>query len=127
MGCVVFFAGPMVLEGEYMVNINVNRQPYTEKGTVEDITRFGELQDKRSTPNYKKLEEYDTTIAEQPAIVQVINATIEVSGKDVLLKDAVARFIKDKVCYIITYDVPEESHHEYFDCFDLVISSFKFE
>jgi hypothetical protein len=46
---------------------------------------------------------------------------------DVPIKDIQAFFIKGKVAYIITYDVVAEFHDQYADCFDLVISSLKFE
>ena len=127
MGTVVLFGGPMVLEGAYMVNVSVQVTELPRKVTVEDLVKMGELQEKKQYANYSKLGEQSTTIGGQPAIVTTITCTIKVSGVDVPLKDKVARLIKDKVAYIISYDVPEESHDEYLDCFELVISSFKFE
>ena len=127
MGMVVAFMGPLVLEGAYYININVRVEQLPEKMTFEDFVKSGELADKRTIPNYKKIEEYSTTIAGLPANMHTITGTVKLDEKDLLLKDGVARFVKDEVGYVITYDTPEEFHDEYADCFELVISSFKFE
>lgn len=127
MGTIVLFAGPMVLEGDYYVNVNVREVQLPREMTLKDIVKSGELIDKRNIENYDKLEEYNTIVGGLPANVQTCTGILKVNGKDLLLKDKVARFVKDKVCYIITYDVPAEFHDEYTDCFNLVISTFEVE
>ena len=122
MGTIVIFAGPLVGEYDYMVNINIVTEELPSKLTVEDYGRMGELQLKKSYPDYVKLQEYTTTISGLPAIVKTFTATVT----DFPLKEIQAFFIKDKVAYIITYDVSIDSHDEYADYFELVISSFKF-
>lgn len=129
MGMVVLLAGPsitLITDHEYMVNISIGVSELPEKMTLEELVKMGELQDKRSIPNYNKVKEYDTTIAGLPANVQTITGTIKLGEDDVLLKDAIARFVTDKVVYVITYDGPEEFHDEYLDAFELVVSTFKF-
>jgi hypothetical protein len=145
-GTVVLFAGPMVmvledqhysngngtrspvvLGDQYMVNVNIQVTELPEEMTLEDLVKASQLQDKRNTPNYNKVEEYNTTIAEQSANVQTITGTTKLNGDDILLKDAIAIFVTGKVAYMITYDVTEEFHDEYVDSFELVIKSFKFE
>ena len=111
------------MPGEVMVNINIVTEELTKKFTVEDYGRMGELQQKKAWPDYVKLQEYTTTISGLSAIVKTVTTTMQ----DVPLKDIQAFFIKDKVAYVITYDVTTDSHDEYADCFDLVISTFKFD
>ena len=121
-GMVVVFAGPLVGEYDYMVNINTVTEELPSKITVEDYGKMGELHLKKSFPDYVNVHEYTTTISGLPAIVRTFTATVT----DFPLKDIQAFLIKDKVAYIITYDVTVDSHDEYADCFELVINSFKF-
>jgi hypothetical protein len=127
MGTVVLFAGPMVLKGSYYVNVAVRVVQLPQDMTLKDIVKSGELTDKRSVENYKKLEEQNTIVGGLPANVQTSIGTMKVEGEDLLLKDSVVRLVKDKVCYIITYDVPDEFHYLYAECFLLVISTFDLE
>ncbi len=127
VGTAVFFGVPMVLEGTYMVNISVIVTQLPQKMTFEDFVRGGELADKKNMLNYNKVEEYDTTMGGVSANLQTISGTVKLAGEDLLLKDGVARLVKDKAGYVITYDVPEEFHDQYADCFQLVISTFKFQ
>jgi len=127
LGMVFVFMGPLVLEETYYININLGTEQLTSDISVKDYAKMVELTTKRTNTGYNKVNEYSTTISEQPAIVLTCTATVEQEGMTVELKDSVAVFIKDNVGYIITYDVPDEFHSQYADCFDLVISSFRFE
>ena len=119
MGMVFAFMGPLVLEETYYVNINLAAEqlPY-EDMKLKDYGKAVELNTKRTSTDYKKVDEYSTTIGGQPAIVIVFTCTFEVEGTKFALKDSVAVFIKNNIGYTITYDVPEEFHDQYADCFD---------
>ena len=126
-GFVVFLAGPSVLDDVYMVNINLQTEQLSEEVTIKDYFQMVELNTKRMAKDYNKMGEYDTSISRQPTTVFTCTATVESDGKSVTLKDTGAVFIKDNIGYVITYDVPEELHDNYIDCFELVIDSFEFE
>ncbi len=129
MGTVVAFVGLSVLGGAYLVNINLVTEELSEfpKTTLKDYCRMVELHLKKSLADYEKVEEHSITVSGQPAIVWTVTTTYEIDGEQIPLKDRQAIFIKDNVAYALTYDVPAEVYDEYADCFDLVISSFKFE
>ncbi len=127
MESVVFLAGPQVLEGAFMVNINLATEQLPKDMTHNDFAKMVELNTKRQVTDYNKVDEYSTEIGGQPAIVFTCTCTFEFEEKEYVLKDVCAVFIKDNIGYIITYDVPAESHDDYLDCFDLMINSFKFE
>ena len=122
-GTVVLFAGPLVGEYEYMVNINIVTEELPSEMTVQDYARMAELQQKKAWSDYVKVKEYTSTIVGLPAVVKTFIAT----PIDVPLKDIQVFFIKDKVAYIITYNAAIDSHDEYVEFFDLAISTFKFD
>ena len=127
MGTAVAFMGPLVLEDSYYLNISVVVEQLPEEMTLKDYVKALDLNLKRTTPDYNKVEEYSTTISGLPATVLVATATTALDGEDIALRDTLAMFIKDEVAYTITYNAPEEFHDEYAEYFDLVISSFKFD
>ncbi len=118
------FAGPLVGEYDYLVNIKIVREELPKDRTLEDYIRIVEEDTKKQYTDYTMVDEYSTTIAGLPAIVRTFTATI----MDVPLKNTQAFFIEDtdNVGYVITYDVPEEFYDEYADSFELVISTFEF-
>lgn len=129
-GCVAYFAGPYVNIGDdktYLVNITIKVIQLPEKITLKDVVRGGDLEDKRRIPDYKKLNEYSTTIGGLPAIVQIISGTSNIGeGRQLKYKDVGARVIKDNSLYMMLLDIPTKYHDEYLECFELVINSFKF-
>ena len=127
MGLVVFVGGPEVLEGDYTVNVSLATEQLPEEMRVEDYAKQVELNTKNSAPDLNKVDEYNTTVGGQQAIVFTFTATLKVEEKEYFLKDSAAVLIKDGVGYIITYDVPIEFYDEYVDAFELVIDSFKFQ
>ncbi len=127
MGMEVFLAGPLVLEGAYCINVSVAVEQLPEEMTLEDYGITVESNTKMALPDYNKVDEYSTTIGGQPATVSTLTATVELEGTEYTLKDSCAIFIEDSVGYIITYDVPQEFHDQYADCFELVIGTFEFD
>ena len=121
------FLGPHLPENNFVVNVNVEAGQLLEEMTLKSFVQQMESQMETTFEDYGKLDEYDTTISGQPAIVITYTAKIEASGITVMLKDMVAYFVKDNVACAITYDVPAEVHDEYADSFELVISTFEFE
>ena len=121
---VTVFAGPLVGEYDYMVNIKIVREELPKDRTLEDYVRIVEEDNKRQYTDYTKVDEYSTTIGGLSAIVRTFTAT----NNDVPLKITQAFFIEDtdNVGYIITYDVSGEFYDAYADSFELVISTFEF-
>ena len=127
MGTVVAFMGPLVLEETYYVNINVITEQLLEDMMLKDYVKAVELNTKRAFIDYEKVSEYSTTLDGLPATVLISTCTIQEEGTKYALKDSIAICINDNVGYIITYDVPVELYDPYTDCFDLVVSTLKFE
>ena len=125
VGTIVMFAGPFIMEEEYMINMNILAEELPEfpKMTVEDYAGVGEMQLKRVADYYEKVDEHSATIDDLPAIVRSYIADFE----GVRQMQTQAYFLKENVAYVITYSAPVEFHDEYADCFGLVIGTFRFE
>ena len=119
----VMFVGPVTGEYDYMVNISIIVEELPLKWELDELVRMSDLQTKQQFPDYVVVQQYETTIGGESAIVQVF--TIEVMGMP--FKDAVATFLKGKTVYMITLDVTEDLYEQYRDEFALVITTFKFE
>jgi hypothetical protein len=130
-GMVVSFLGPLVLEDAdnlLVISIRVIELDTLDIGmTLADLVRDRELMDERYIVNYNKLDEYSTTVGGLPANIQTFTGTFTLNGENITLKYRVARFVKDKLGYVISYYVPAEFDDQYADCFDLAINSFKFD
>lgn len=73
--------------------------------------------------NYKKVDEHGATVCDCPARVHTV--TFDQQGTSVMMSQTY--FIKDNIAYVITYGATPKSHAQYYDCFECVINSFKFE
>jgi hypothetical protein len=121
MQTLVLFAGPST--DSYMININIVTEQLPRIYSVEDYAKIANLQFKKTYEDYVITKETNSTIDGLNTIIRTF--TMTVSG--VLVKDTQAYFIKDKTAFIITYDANEEAYDKYTECFDLILSTFKFD
>jgi hypothetical protein len=121
-GVLVLFAGPILKDYDYFVNITiaVDKLPY--QMTVQDYVKLGNLALKKRLPDAVISEKKSTTISGHAAILETCTATFD----NIPLNGMTASFIKDKLGYTFTYDVTKGSTQDYLDCFNLVISTFRF-
>ena len=118
------FEGPLVGEYNYRVNISVLRQELPKDRTLEEYITAVEGDAKKQYPDYTRVGEYRTVIAELPAVVRTFTAT----SNGVPIKKTQAVFIEDtdNVGYVITYDAPQQFYDKYADGLELVMSTFEF-
>ena len=119
----VMFAGSLEEEYEYLVNISIAAEELPIKWELDELVRMSDLQSKQLFPSYVVVQQYETTIGGESAIVQVV--TMEVM--DIPLKGAAATFLKGKTAYMIALGVTENLYEEYRDEFILVTETFRFE
>ena len=129
MGCTCVLYGPLVREG-YMVAISLNAESLTgfpTEVTFDDYWRMVELNSKRSDPTYEGIDKYDTIVGGEPAKLILCSTCYEFEGETIDLKDAYVAFVKDDTGYVITYDIPVEFHDQYYDSFELVLKTIRFD
>jgi len=125
MGVIVVLAGPFLEEEQFMININITSEdlPNFPKMSLEDYSRVSEMQLKKVAENYQEVDKYDTAIADCPAIVCTFTSDYEGTA----MMQTQIYFLKGNVAYVITYSATPQSHGQYYECFEGVVSSFKFE
>ncbi len=126
-GAVVAFAGPLLMDYAHRISIFIVAERLADNKTLEDYIRMNKQAGERTLLNYETVSEYATTIDGVPATVLVFTFTTGISGEAVMYKDMFAALVKDGLVYAIKYDVPAEFHDEYLDCFNLAISTFRFD
>jgi hypothetical protein len=126
-GSVVMFVGPQVGEKNFRISVGVvaNKLPESPQVTLEDYGNASEQLIESLFENYQKVNEYSTTIDGQPATVQVFTGNYIYSMN--AIKSARAFLVKGNTAYEINYTSLPEFYNEYIDCFELAVSSFKFE
>ena len=123
-GIVVKFGSPESDEYDRIAVIIIETDKMLRNLTVEEYAKaFEEQILKKNLPDYRVLNKKTTTIGGMPAFIRTFTAT----SHGLSIKDTQAYLIKGEICYVITYDVTMDAHDRYADCFDLVISTFKFE
>jgi hypothetical protein len=132
VGTIVQFTGPPALVGETMIlgisiEITAEEFPMDAETTLEDFSQAGELILQMLHSDYKKLNEYSTTIGGEPAKVRTLTYSLEETEGKTLVQITEGFFFKENLAYLIAYFATPESHDEYLDCFELVMSSFRFE
>jgi hypothetical protein len=125
MGVIVVLAGPFLEEEQFMININITSEelPKFPKMSLEDYSRVSEMQIKKMAENYEEVDRYDTTIADCPAIMCTFTSDYE----GIAMMQTQIYFLEENVAYVITYSATPQSHDQYYECFEGVVSSFKFE
>lgn len=117
----VLFAGP-ILEDDYMVNVSITVEEIFTF-SASDYARMSALRMQREYEDFKKVQEYETTVDGYDAIVMVIDATV--FGFE--LRDKIAFVVKDEIGYSILYDISRDYHDQYVYVFDELIQTFKFQ
>ena len=97
--------------------------PEYPKVTLEDYYSHCRMQLINKMENEKPVLEGDTTIGGLPAKTLMYI----VRGETYAFMVSWAFFLKENRSYFITYDTYPECHADYVDCFELMLSTFKFE
>jgi hypothetical protein len=122
---IVAFGGPYIVQDGFWLNINIGLRELHEvpKPTLEEFVAIGQLDVEREFENVKVVDEQNTTIAGYPAIVKSLS--LDYGAMTFMITQAT--FITDDFACVITYTATPSSHDQYYNCFDLVANTFKFE
>ena len=125
LATIVTFVGPFEEETGGAININIGATKPAEfpEMKLEEYVRSVKLQVEADAENYKELDEYNTVVDDLVAIVW----TWQEDFARTTLMVTMAFFVKEDFVYAISYGATPELYDEYLDCFELVLSTFKFE
>lgn len=125
-GTIVALRGPMLadLKQEIAVFVIVNK---LAKGTkFEDYLKASRKEAEKILPKFAVLSEKMVQIGGIQAQSTLYTYTANLNEQDYTFKNTLLVFMKDDTVYAIKYETPEEFYDEYADCFNLLVTSFKF-
>jgi hypothetical protein len=122
---IVMFAGPLVEEEQFMISVGImaDELPEFPKTTLEDYVRISRLKSKKALDNYNTIDEYSTVVDDVTAMVE--RFTFDFNGYVIMGTQAI--FLRENVAYVVTYTATPGCHDDYLDCFELALSTFRFE
>ena len=124
-GTLVALLGAYLKDFEHRVGIGVIATEVSANTILEDILEESMKEAENTQANFAITEEDTTTIAGVSAKLITFTYTMLISDIEYTFKDVLAIFMKDNTIYAIKYNVPEQLHDQYLDCFNLVLSTFK--
>ena len=123
---VVALVGPVLRDFKHDIRISVILFQIPKKITLDDFLTERQAAAKANLKNFAILNETDTTIAGLPAKISHSSFTIATNDNEINYRITVAAFIKDNIVYAIQYETDAEIYEDHVQCFNLVLSSFKF-
>jgi hypothetical protein len=118
--------GGPICDGSFMANIlvGVENLPKFPPVTVKDYAKLLDMQEKKVfLQDFVHLEEYDSTVANLPAVIRTYNYSY--GGQ--LLKGTQIIMLKNNTVYLITYTSTDKSFDKYRQVLDDIANSFKFQ
>lgn len=125
-GVAIALLGPTLGDMKSRIGVYViaNKAPKNIK--LEEYVRDSRKNAEKTLANFAVEKESTITIGGVEAQQTLYTYTTTLGEHDYTFKNALIVFIKENAAYAIKYETPDEFHDEYSDCFDLLISTFKF-
>lgn len=122
---IVTFVGPVEEEtgGAININIGATKPAKFQEMKLEGYVRLFQLGVEENAENYEKVDEYNAVVDDLAAIVWTWKE--DFVGNTLMV--TMAFFVKEDVVYAISYGATSELYGDYLDCFELVLSTFKFD
>lgn len=122
-GVVAVFEGPSSPEYDLRVQITLEAENLGGETTAEGYaTGVEEYILKKNLANYTNIEEQETTIVGLHAVIRVFTSTTSRA----MFKYTQAYFTKKEIGYVITYAATTDIYDTYFNIYNLVKNSFRF-
>ena len=91
--------------------------------TLEEYVRLFQLGVEENASNYEKVDEYDAVVDGLAAIAWTWKE--DFAGTTLMVTMAFS--MKENFVYTISYGATPELYDDYLDCFELVLSTFRFD
>jgi hypothetical protein len=125
IGTIVTFVGPVeeATGGAINVNIAATNSSELPEVTLKEYVRLFQLKVEENAENYEVVDEHDAVVDDLAAIVWTWKE--DFAGTTLMV--TMAFFMKENVVYAISYGATPELYYDYLDCFELALSTFKFD
>jgi hypothetical protein len=118
--------GPFLADQEQHIGVYVIISKLPKNSKFEDILESSRKESEEKLENFAITSEDTVTIDGIEAQRRSYTYTMTIGDMDYTFKNTLVIFMKDNNVYIIKYEVPEEYYTTFLDCFELLISTFKF-
>jgi len=118
--------GPLLSDFKHKIGIYVIADKVPRNTKLDDYLKAGRKEAESTLANFAITSEKNTTVAGVQAKLSLYTYTLTLSELDYTFKNTLVAFMKDNTVYAIKYDTPEEFYNQYVECFNLVVSTFKF-
>jgi len=125
-GTLVALRGPLLADLKTQISIYMIAKEVPKNTKLEDFLAADRKESEKTLSNFALLSEGTTTIGNIQARRTSFTYTATLSEQDYTFKNTLVVFMKDNVIYAMKYETPDESYDEFVDCFNVLISTFKF-
>jgi hypothetical protein len=126
-GVIVGFLGDMLSGMVQYISIFVVAEELPEDMTLRDYLSMNIKYGEEKLRDHAIVSEEETTIDGITAvkIVYTFSATLE--SNDIVFQNVLTSFVKDDMVYTVKLSVPQRYYQKHLPCYELVLSTFKFE
>jgi hypothetical protein len=125
-GTVATLAGPFLKDLKQRIGVFITVENLPKNTSFEDYLKSNVKAAESTLSKFAITNETNTTISGIKAKQSSYTYTATLDDMEYVFDSILVVFMKDNKVYGITYDVPDDFHKQYADCFNLLISSFKF-
>jgi hypothetical protein len=125
-GTNVALLGPRLNDLKRRISVTVVVGTLPTNTSFEDYLKNNVKEAEKNLAKFAVIDETTTTISSIAAKKSSFTYFETIGDQDYVFKDVLIVFMKDQKVYAIKYDVPEDFYNEYADCFNTLVSTFKF-
>lgn len=125
-GSTVALLGPYLADMKYRIGIFVIADKVPKNTKLDDYLKAGRKEAESTVANFAITSESTRTVAGIQAKSSQYTYTLPLGEEDFTFKNTLVAFIKNDTVYALKYDTPEEFYDQYVECFNLLLSTFKF-
>jgi hypothetical protein len=125
-GSVVTLAGPFLKDLKQQIGVSITVENLPQNTSFEDYLENNIKAAESTLSKFAITNETTTTISGIKAKQNSYTYTATLDDMEYVFDSILVAFMKDNKIYAIQYDVPDDFHKQYADCFNLLVSSFKF-
>ena len=125
-GTTVALAGPLLADFKHQIAVSVVTNKVPKNTKLEDYITAARKEAERTLKDFAITDERPTTISGIQAKLTSYTYTTTINEEDIIFKNTHVTFIQDNTLYAVGYESSEEFYDQYVECFNIVLSTFKF-
>jgi hypothetical protein len=125
-GTTVALLGPRLNDFKRRICVTVTVIGLSANSSLEEYLKSSLKEAEKSLTKFAVTDETTIQVSDITAKQSSFTYTATIGDQEYIFQDKLIVFMKDNKIYAIKYDVPEEFYNEYSECFNSLVSTFKF-